>query len=91
MDAKVQVIGHGLQRCRCCKLPVAAPVGLLDRELFRVSRCPHCQTSNPHPIEVAQFARLRRTAVICGLLGGALISFLQSPLVTEAFGRLPLP
>ena len=91
MSAKAQVMGHGLERCRCCNMPVAAPLGLLDREMFHVSRCPHCRASNPHPIEVAQLAHMRRTAVLWGILGGALISVLQSQFVTEAFGRIPLP
>ncbi len=91
MGAKAHVIGHGLERCRCCDMPVAAPLGLLDRELFHISRCPHCRASNPHPTEVAQLAHMRRTAVLWGILGGALITFLQSAFVTEAFGRIPLP
>ena len=91
MSAKAQAIGHGLDRCRSCNMPVVAPPGLLDRELFHVSRCPHCQASNPHPMEVAQLARMRRTALLWGVLGGALITILTSSFVTEAFGRIPLP
>lgn len=91
MASKAQTIGHGLERCRSCEQPVAAPVDLLDRELFHISRCPHCQASNPHPMEVAQLAHMRRTAILWGILGGALITFLQSSFVNEAFARIPLP
>jgi len=41
---------------------VAAPRSLLRRELFHLSRCPHCQVLNPHPQEEVEQAGTVRTA-----------------------------
>jgi len=59
---------HGLAPCRACSLPVAAPLALLERELFHLSRCPHCRVLNPHPQEALESAHTRRTAVVGGVV-----------------------
>ena len=59
----VRVLAHGLAPCRQCHKPVSAPYGLLRRELFHLSRCPHCGASNPHPQEVKEAHHTLRTAL----------------------------
>lgn len=68
MGASVRMICHGLAPCRSCNLPVAAPLGLLERELFHLSRCPHCQVLNPHPREAVEQAQTRRTAKVGAII-----------------------
>jgi hypothetical protein len=81
MGAKVQAICHGLAPCRSCHLPVAAPLGLLERELFHLSRCPHCHVANPHPREEAELAHTRRTAKVGAIvLIASLLAVLAAPL-----------
>ncbi len=64
MDLRRVVICHGLAPCKSCGLPVAAPLGMLERELFHLSRCPHCHVSSPHPVEVEENAHNRRAAKV---------------------------
>ncbi len=52
---------HGLAFCRYCAHPVAPPVGVLERSLFRFSRCPGCGGLNPHPQELQEFEHTFKT------------------------------
>ena len=72
----IQVMAHGLAPCRSCGLPVAAPLGILERELFHLSRCPHCRVLNPHPREAVEAAHTRRTATVGGIVLVASITLL---------------
>lgn len=67
---------NSLAPCRQCHGPVAGPLGLLQRELFHVSRCPHCQTVNPHPQEHAEAMHSIRTAIYGSLVLAASLSVL---------------
>ena len=75
------VICHGLAQCRGCGLPVAAPGSLLQRELFHLSRCPHCRRLNPPPQEVRESAQTRRTAAIgAGILAASVATVMLAPI-----------
>lgn len=91
MDAQAQALAHGLAPCRCCTKPVAAPVGLLQREVFQLSRCPHCGVFNPHPRELDELAQTRRMAIIGGLLLGLAVAALVFGPMDIVLQRLPLP
>ncbi len=87
MGDALALLLHGLAPCKGCQKPVAAPVGLLDRELFHVSHCPHCGLKNPHPQEVAELRHTKRTAIMGGLvLVGLLLLVLAAPLEVLACG-----
>lgn len=81
MVPQLQMICHGLAPCRECQGPVAAPLGLLERSLFRFSHCPHCHVLNPHPAEREQSMHTRRTAMVGGIvLIASLVAVLAAPL-----------
>lgn len=81
MRATIHALGHGLAPCRRCHLPVAPPPpSMLHRELFHVSRCPHCRIVGPHPVEHEELLHTRRTALLgAALLGGILALLLVAP------------
>lgn len=54
-------ISFAIRRCRACDHPVAAPVGLFERSVFRMSRCPSCHCVNPHPLEIEEWQHTRKT------------------------------
>jgi hypothetical protein len=84
MELGVQVICHGLAPCRECGLPVAAPHSLLRRDLFHLSRCPHCQVLNPHPQEEQECVNTRRTAKLGMLvLAASMAAELLTPMATS--------
>ena len=68
---------HGLARCTSCAHPVAAPVGLLDRQLFHVPHCPGCGCSFPHPTERAELRNAKRTAVFGAVLVAVAVTAMQ--------------
>lgn len=66
MEKQPRAACHGLAPCRACGRPVAAPFSLLERELFHLSRCPHCRVLSPHPTEALELVHTRRTALVGG-------------------------
>ena len=85
---QVQVGCYGLAPCRACNMPVAAPLSLLERELFHLSRCPHCRVLNPHPQEALESAHTRRTAIIGGVVLLASVTILIAAPLDLVFQRL---
>ncbi len=79
---------YGLARCRCCGMPVAAPRALLERELFHISRCPHCHALHPHPQEMAEYAHTARTALIGAIVLLASLALILFAPLEEVWSHL---
>jgi len=62
-------------------MPVPGPVNLLEREIFHISRCPHCGTPNPHPKELEEWVHTRTTVIYGGaILLASLCALLFAPM-----------
>ena len=71
--------------CTGCGHPVAAPLGLLDRNIFTLSRCPGCHKVNPHPQEAEQWRHTGKTlAWGCAFLTAAIgaLTYVPNSLIT---------
>jgi len=68
---------HGLGRCANCSHPVAAPVGIFDRNLFSMPSCPGCGSRYPHPEERMELRNAKRTAILGALLIGVAVTAIQ--------------
>lgn len=68
---------HGLARCTNCSHPVAAPVGIFDRNMFQIPSCPGCGAHYPHPLERIELRNAKRTAMLGLLLVGVAVTAIQ--------------